>query len=270
MAGGACLECTMPMRAVADTIARTIIARLSGAFAHAWACRSVHHTLRAGAPRPQGARIPPGLIKLGGLVERIFFTSWHSLLRTLIIGVLAYVTLVVILRISGNRTLSKMNAFDLVVTVALGSTLASVLLNKSIALAEGALAFALLVALQFIVTWLSVRAIWVRSLVTGEPRMLLYRGEFLPKALRRARVTENEVRAAVRSAGLAFLDDAEAVVMETDGSFSVVRRGTSGDRPSLRGVRGPNSHNDADSDTSNTGQNSPPPPAHVEGKKKVT
>jgi len=60
------------------------------------------------------------------------------------------------------RTLSKMNAFDLVVTVSLGSTLATVLLAKDVALADGALAFGLLVGLQFLVTWSSVRARWAR------------------------------------------------------------------------------------------------------------
>ncbi len=124
----------------------------------------------------------------------MLFSGWDSLLRTLIVGVLAYVVLIVFLRVSGKRTLSKMNAFDLVVTVALGSTLATVLLAKDVALAEGLLAFALLIGLRFAVTWSSVRARWVRRLATGEPLMLLYCGEFLPAALRQARVTEDEVR----------------------------------------------------------------------------
>ena len=156
-------------------------------------------------------------------LEHLFFHGWDNLIRTLIVGVLAYVMLVTFLRISGKRTLSKMNAFDWVVTVALGSTLATILLNKDVALAEGALAFALLIGMQFIVTWSSVRVRWVRRLVTGEPRMLLYRGEFLSDAMQHARVTEDEVRAAVRSAGLTNLEAAEAVILETDGSFSVVQ-----------------------------------------------
>lgn len=169
-------------------------------------------------------------------LERVLFAGWDSLLRTLVVGALAYVVLVVFLRVSGRRTLSKMNAFDFVVTVALGSTLATVLLSKDVALAEGALAFALLIALQFVITWSSVRVRWVRQLVTGEPRMLMYRGEYLPSALRRARVTEDEVRAAVRGAGLPALGDAEAVILETDGSFSVVRRADGSGTSSLAGV----------------------------------
>jgi uncharacterized membrane protein YcaP (DUF421 family) len=158
-------------------------------------------------------------------MERIFFDGWDSLLRTVVIGVLAYVALVVCLRVSGKRTLSKMNAFDLVVTVALGSTLATILLSKDVTLAQGVLALVLLIGMQFAVTWSSVRLRWVRRLVTGEPALLVHRGQLLPSALRKARVTEDEVRAAARAAGLPALEEAQAVVLETDGSFSVVRAG---------------------------------------------
>lgn len=171
----------------------------------------------------------------------MFFSGWDSLVRTLVVGILAYTVLIVFLRVSGKRTLSKMNAFDLVVTVALGSTLATVLLSRDVALAEGALAFALLIGLQFLVTWSSVRARWVRQLATGEPRMLLYCGNLLPTALLKARVTEDEVRAAIRSAGHDSLEQVHAVVLETDGSFSVVRLGEGGNSSSLIGVVGSSS-----------------------------
>jgi uncharacterized membrane protein YcaP (DUF421 family) len=166
------------------------------------------------------------------VLETLFFTGWDGLIRTALIGVLGYVSLVVLLRISGKRTLSKMNAFDLVVTVALGSTLATILLNKNVALAEGVLAYALLIGLQFLVTWSSVRVKWVRKIVTGEPRMLFYQGEILPEAMKAARVTESELRAAVRSKGHFHMQEVEAVVLETDGSFSVVRRRETGNGPS--------------------------------------
>lgn len=108
-----------------------------------------------------------------------------------------------------------------------------------VALTDGALAFALLIGLQFIVTWSSVRTRWVRRLVTGEPVMLLYRGEVVPAALRRTRVTEAEVRAAIRAAGLDSLGAVQAVVLETDGSFSIVRAGEGSGGSSLTGVLRP-------------------------------
>ena len=73
----------------------------------------------------------------------MFFNGWIGLARVILVGAFAYFGLIILLRISGKRTLSKMNVFDLIVTVALGSTLATVLLSKDIALAEGITAFAL-------------------------------------------------------------------------------------------------------------------------------
>ena len=81
----------------------------------------------------------------------MFFDSWSALGRVAVVGVLAYLGLVALLRGSGKRTLAKLNAFDLVVTVALGSTLATILLSRDVALAERLLAFTLLITLQYII-----------------------------------------------------------------------------------------------------------------------
>jgi uncharacterized membrane protein YcaP (DUF421 family) len=132
-----------------------------------------------------------------------------------------------------------MNAFDFVVTVALGSTLATILLSSQVALAEGVLALALLIGLQFAVTWASVRSPAVSRLVKSEPRLLLHDGRMLPGQMRAARVVEVEVRAAVREQGIAALEDVNAVVLETDGSFSVIRHNGETPTTALTGVRGP-------------------------------
>jgi len=170
------------------------------------------------------------------VMESFLFDSWITVFRTAIIGVLAYISLIILLRVSGGRTLSKMNAFDFVVTVALGSTLATILLNKNVALAEGVLAFALLIGLQYLVTWSSVRVSWIRKIVTGEPLLLLSKGRVLNLAMRRARVTEDELRSVLRANGVATLDEAAAVVLETDGRFSVLRQTTNSTGSSLQGV----------------------------------
>jgi uncharacterized membrane protein YcaP (DUF421 family) len=130
----------------------------------------------------------------------------------------------VLLRVSGKRTLSKMNAFDLIVTVALGSTLATILLSRDVALAEGILALAVLIGLQYLIAALSVRSPAVSRLVKSEPRLLLYQGRFLHRAMRDERVVEAEVLAAIRQQGIAALPAVEAVVLETDGSMTVVPR----------------------------------------------
>lgn len=174
--------------------------------------------------------------------ESIFFNNWAGVGRTLVVGVLAYAALVLLLRISGKRTLSKMNAFDFVVTVALGSTLATVLLSKDVPLAEGVLAFLVLVGLQYVLAWSSSRSgkfgERFLKLVKSEPALLLYRGCFLESALRQERVAEVEVLAALRNEGIADVQEVEAVVLETDGTFSVIKKADAETAGSLGNVSG--------------------------------
>ena len=171
----------------------------------------------------------------------MFLDNLYGLFRVLIVGVLAYASLILILRISGKRTLSKWNAFDFVVTIALGSILASILITETVALAEGLLAFIVLIGLQYAITSLSVRYSSVAGLIKSEPTLLLSRGKLIEKDLRKMRVTESEVKAALRSAGIASYSDVEAVVLETDGSFSVVPRSSGdGKREALSDVGGSN------------------------------
>lgn len=168
----------------------------------------------------------------------MFFESWSGLARVLIVGLLAYIALVALLRVSGKRTLSKLNAFDLVVTVALGSTLATVLLSKDVPLLEGILAFALLICAQYIITALSVRFATVRRFVKSEPRLLFHNGQMLEQALRRERVTENEILAVARASGYADMAKVGAVILETDGSFDVIGVVDAVERSSLEDVNG--------------------------------
>lgn len=153
----------------------------------------------------------------------MLFDSWFVLFRVAVVGTVAYAALVMLLRVSGKRTLAKLNAFDLIVTVALGSTLATVLLSKSVALLEGLVAFLLLAGLQYLVAWLSVRSSRFGDVVKSEPTLLLHNGCFLVSAMRTQRVTRAEVLAALRSSGVADPQQVAAVVLETDGSFSVIK-----------------------------------------------
>lgn len=153
----------------------------------------------------------------------MFVKDGSGLVHTLIVGTLAYVALVILLRIFGKRTLSKWNAFDFIVTIALGSSLATAILSQTVPLLQGLTAFLLLMVLQFIVTWLEVRSDAVQRLVTGNPALLLYKGEFRSETMRQERIPASEVRSALRSQGIGSVEEVAAVVLETDGSFSVVK-----------------------------------------------
>lgn len=166
----------------------------------------------------------------------MWFDAWGDIVRVLMIGSAAYVTLIVVLRTSGKRTLAKLNAFDLVVTVAVGSTLATILLNTDVSFAEGSTALALLAALQFVAALISSRFRAGRTALTARPTLLLSQGRLLDDATRRQRVSVDEIRQAIRSSGHGDVSQIAAVILESDGSLSVISDDKIGDRSALAGL----------------------------------
>jgi uncharacterized membrane protein YcaP (DUF421 family) len=162
-----------------------------------------------------------------------FFGGWEPIARIIVVGTLAYGAMIILLRSSNKRTLSQMNAFDFIITVALGACFGRILTAKSVALAEAIAAFALLIFLQFVVSHLQVRSAKFGRLLTDTPTLLLYKGCVLDDALKRQRITKGELGTALRQNGMGSLDQAEAVVLEPNGNFAVVKRADAGDGSTL-------------------------------------
>ena len=169
----------------------------------------------------------------------MLFDSWDSIGRMIAFGITAYLGAIAMLRISGSRTLSKMNAFDLVVTIAFGSTLSSILVDGSLSLANGVGALALLVVLQFVIAALAVRSARFRSWITAQPVLVAWEGRAIESAMRKQRVAAADIEAALRQRGFARLDQVLAVVLEADGSLSVVERSSNGTAATLSGMATP-------------------------------
>src|SRR5690606_24165533 len=111
-------------------------------------------------------------------MDNIFFDSWESIARTAIISIFAYAGLLFLLRIAGNRPLTQLNAFDFLVNVAIGSTLATVMLNKEVALADGLLTFALLIGLQLAISYLTRKSSKFNDVVKTRSVLIFYNGNF--------------------------------------------------------------------------------------------
>ena len=155
----------------------------------------------------------------------MFFDGWHGVARVAVLALTGYAALIVMLRLSSKRTLAEMNVFDFVYVVVVGDLLAIMILDESVSLAEGMLGIVVLISIKVFLGWLTTRSRTAEHLINGEPTLLMHRGRFLQDAMRSQRVTESEIRASVREQGVADLADVEAVVLETNGTFSVVHFG---------------------------------------------
>lgn len=157
-------------------------------------------------------------------MENSWFDSWDNITRILFVTPLAYVAMVILLRVSGKRTLSKMNAFDFVVTIALGSVLASVALNKNIPIADGITAFFVFIGIQFLFTWLSVRFKPFKSLITSKPSLIFYKGNYQSKAMKKERITVEEINSAARKNGFSSLEKIDIIILETTGDIAIIEK----------------------------------------------
>lgn len=160
-------------------------------------------------------------------IDILLFNSWGALLRIVIFGFCGYIALVSILRTTGQRTLSTLNAFDFIVTVAIGSTFGTLLLSRDTALVDGIAAFAVLIGMQHVVSWLSMKSAKIKKMVKNEPILLYYKGDYMPENLKRARIVREEIEQSVRSNGKSSIKDVDAVVLETNGNISIVGPGNS-------------------------------------------
>src|SRR3954471_13152425 len=109
----------------------------------------------------------------------LFADGWQPIFRVLVIGTLSYLAVVALLRYFGKRALTKMNAFDMVVTVAIGSAFASAVMAKAATLVDGVLAWILLLVLQRLFAGLSIRLGWFGRYLKAQPSLIIYRGNIL-------------------------------------------------------------------------------------------
>lgn len=133
-----------------------------------------------------------------------------------------YVTLLATLRISGRRTLAQLSAFDAVITIALGSLLASTATGPPGSYGRNVVALVVLLALQTVVATLRKRSGTVRRLVDFQPEDLgrgssldLRSGPFGPQ------LTEQEVHSRLRDKGVFDPSQAASVILEPAGQISV-------------------------------------------------
>lgn len=165
-------------------------------------------------------------------MEKLFFKDWESIYHVALCSVIAYIALFIFIRISGKRTLAKLNAFDFVVSVTLGSTLSSMILVK-VTIAEGCVALLIIIILQYLLAWTAKKSHIMENIINSTPILLYYNGKFLEKAMQKEAITEEEILAEIRRYRLDSLTDVKAVVMELNGEISVIKKSGSGGRSSL-------------------------------------
>jgi len=153
------------------------------------------------------------------------FDGWEGIIKVCIAAPSMYAFVIIAIRITGKRSTSQMNNFDWIVTVAIGSLTASGIILDSVTVSEAMLAIALLLIAQYSLTKGFFASGNLRKFAKASPTLLVHDGQFIRPAMKKERVMESEIMAALRENSLISIKEAQWVILETDATLSVIPKG---------------------------------------------
>ncbi|ADY30716.1 DUF421 domain-containing protein [Cellulophaga lytica] len=157
-------------------------------------------------------------------MENWLFAS-GEIIGKVILSILAIFTIVIVItRISGLRTFAKMSSFDFASTIAIGSILASIVLNSSQSITKGAIALGGIILFQSVFSYCKRNFEWFNNLFTNKPMLLMDNGEFILNNLRKTNVDAKDVYAKLREANVKDKSEVLAVILESTGDISVLHK----------------------------------------------
>lgn len=165
----------------------------------------------------------------------MFNTDLYPLLEIITSAVLIYIFLIILSRMVGPRSFSQLTAFDFAVTVALGAIVGATA-TGGVDFIRGFCGLALLFFIRWAVAILRRKGF--TTVVDNSPLLIMDGPEILPEYLKRAKLTEEDLLQSLRKKGITQLTQVQAVIMERDGSISVLKTGEPLDPYFLKGVKG--------------------------------
>ena len=145
---------------------------------------------------------------------------WAFVLRACIV----YFILLLLIRVSGKRTMGQFTPFDMLLVVLLGNAVQNALLGQDTSVGGGLLLALTLLVLNWLVGLVSARSARMEALVEGVPVLLARDGKVYKDVLRRELISRADFDKAMRESGIENLEDIHMAVLETNGHITLVMR----------------------------------------------
>ncbi|MEI6565359.1 MAG: YetF domain-containing protein [Verrucomicrobiota bacterium] len=153
---------------------------------------------------------------------------WEIILR----GVIVYVFLLGLLRITGKRQVGQLAPFDLVLLLVLSNAVQNSMNGGDNSLVGGLVSATTLVALNYLIGAITYRSKRMEGLIEGRPQVIIHNGKLFEDIMAKSKLTHHELEAALRQAGCASIHEVHFAMLENSGVISVTRRGeSSGQHP---------------------------------------
>lgn len=145
---------------------------------------------------------------------------WHFVLR----GVVIYIILLCMMRLTGKRAFGEMSAVDVVVLMLVGGTLRTSIIGSDTSFLGGIISVAGILATDRALAWMCTRNAFINRLIEGRPSILVRNGERMPSALRQCNLPEAVFERALHAAGLENETSVITARLEPNGKVTLIRR----------------------------------------------
>ena len=146
------------------------------------------------------------------------------MLNTFVRVSIIYLVVLIVMRLMGKREISQMQPFELVIAIMIADLASVPMADTGIPIFNGIIPILALLLFQLIISLINLKSITLRKIVCGKPRMLIYRGKIDDGALKKEKITINELQERLRQNNIFSIGDVEYAILETSGQISVIQK----------------------------------------------
>ena len=146
------------------------------------------------------------------------------MLNTFIRVTIIYILVLLVMRLMGKREISQMQPFELVIAIMIADLAAVPMSDTGIPITSGIVPILALLLFQLVISIVNIKSITLRKIFCGKPRILIYRGRIDEKALKKEKITINELQEQLRRENVFSLGNVEYAILETNGEISIISK----------------------------------------------
>ena len=146
------------------------------------------------------------------------------MLNTFIRVTILYILVLMIMRLMGKREIAQMQPFELVIAIMIADLASVPMSDTGIPITNGIIPILALLLFQLIISILNMKSMRIREIICGKPRILIYRGKIDEQALKKEKITINELQEKLRQRDVFTLGDVEYAILETSGDISIIQK----------------------------------------------
>lgn len=142
---------------------------------------------------------------------------WELVVR----GLVVYVFLIALLRLTGKRQIGQLSPFDLVLLLILSNAVQNSMNAGDNSLIGGLISASTLVAVNYLVGLITFKSKKLEAIIDGRPQILIHDGKLYEEVMNEAKLTRQELDSTLRQSGYFEIKDIKLAILENNGSVTV-------------------------------------------------